>query len=135
MRMASGLGDGPRDDQMVKLAQQILQRRELRTEFFETPMLDPGPWDMLLGLFVAESQGQTLTRQSLPTFGKLPSSVAGRWINYLEQSHMIAPTTSGGALAFHAIGLTPKAKDILSDYFAAVLHADLAGELPPRRHT
>jgi hypothetical protein len=128
MSMGSRLGH----HETLKLAQQILQHRKLRTEFFETAMLDPGPWDILLSLFVAESQGQTLTRQSLSKIGMLPGSVALRWINYLEQTHMIA--ASSGALSFHAICLTPKAKRVLVDYFAAVLSADLGGELAARPH-
>ena len=126
------MSGGLRHHEMVKLAQQILRRRELRTEFFEASMLDPGPWDILLGLFVAESKGQTSTRESLSKFGNLPHSVAERWINYLDHTHMITSTMSGAALAFHAVCLTPKAKGVLADYFAALLSPHLAEELAAR---
>ena len=114
-------------DEVAGLARQILRRQELRTGFFDTTMLDRGPWDMLLRLFVAESQDQILTRQSLSGAAGLPRPVAERWVNFLEQTDMIASTRSGAALAFDGVRLTPKARAVLIDYLAAVLSDELGG--------
>jgi hypothetical protein len=112
----------------VKLAQQILHRRMLRARFLNPAMLDHGPWDMLLTVYVAQCTGQQVGREDLSNIGGLPGSVSARWIKYLEQSEMIRPGVSGAAIVFDSIRLWPKAEDALNRYLSAVLTAQTPGE-------
>ena len=112
----------------LKLAQQILHRRRLRTRFLNPATLDNGPWDILLTVYVAQCTGRQAAREDLSNIGGLPGSVSARWIKYLEQAEMIRPAVSDAAIVFDSIRLSPRAHNELNRYLSAVLTAQTPGE-------
>lgn len=105
----------------VKLAQQLLHRRRLGARFLNSEMLDYGPWDILLTVYVAQCTGRQVAREDLSNIGGLPGSVSARWIKYLEQAEMTTPAVSGAAFVFDSIRLSPKAENELNRFLSAVL--------------
>jgi hypothetical protein len=99
---------------------EVIRARRLRDQFFERGLFEDPAWDMLLDLFAAELEQTQVSVSSLCIAATVAPTTALRWI---------AKMTEAGVFVRHAdpfdkrrafMALSPRARDGMRDYFAAV---------------
>lgn len=109
-------------ERLVSKAREILHDRQLRVEKFGKSMFRETAWDILLTLYAGEgAQRQTISR--LANLIGSSRTTALRWLDYLEQQHLIRreghPTDRRTAF----VELTDKGRERLDEYFSQVVDA------------
>ncbi|MBX9729098.1 MAG: MarR family winged helix-turn-helix transcriptional regulator, partial [Sphingopyxis sp.] len=66
-----------------------LQERRLREQFFPADMFSDPAWDILLDLYAAQLEGQTVAVSSLCIAAAVPSTTALRWIKTMTDAGML----------------------------------------------
>lgn len=75
---------GPRD-----LAKQLLAQRMARFDHFPAELFHEPAWDMLLALFVAHEDRQTMNVKTLVASAHAPVTTSQRWIDHLHKLKLI----------------------------------------------
>jgi PAS domain S-box-containing protein len=75
--------------QLMRCARFMISARSHRRKMFSQALLsDPG-WDVLLGLYVAEGEGTSLTGQDIMVSAGLGEQLLTRWVAILAECHLI----------------------------------------------
>lgn len=108
------------DDQLRNrlrsLAHYILNERERRYWFLPRGMFDETPWQMLLLLYVSETQKLPLA--TLADSLMITPECASRWINYLDLESLVTRYDDPSARSKTVVELAPKGQRSLEMYLA-----------------
>lgn len=115
-RLFSSLGkaDWP-DPQMVR---RIIRERQMRTRFFEAGLFADPAWDILLDLTAAHAEGSRVSVTSLCIAAGVPPTTALRWIAQMTEAGLLQRMEDEADRRRAFIGLTQRAADAMSAYFA-----------------
>ncbi len=104
-----------------RVARTIQALRKRRSEFLHRAMLGEPAYDMLLGLYVAELDGQSVIATRLGELAGVAQSSALRWLDYLVTKQLIIrephPTNKRASI----VRLSGKGRDSLEGMFRAML--------------
>lgn len=70
-------------DSAASVAEAILNFRHARRDFLPAEIFSEPAWDLLLELFVADSEGLKLTGAEVSQRCNIPPTVLSRWLKYL----------------------------------------------------
>jgi DNA-binding MarR family transcriptional regulator len=130
-RLLTGLAEGGSGGQdadseamqrrLVNIARASLSVRRRRSDFLHRAMLGEPAYDMLLGLYVAEAEGELLTAARLAdTAGVAPSS-ALRWIDYLAAKELVVREPHPTRKRASVLKLSCKGRAALEGIFRSIL--------------
>lgn len=110
----------PAEPTELARARTLLRHRRLRAAAFDsvqTLFRDPA-WDILLGLFIAQEEGQPQTIADAAALSDLSDQAAGRWVRALEQAGLVDCRSAEAAPVPQSIGLTDGAVDMMLSFLA-----------------
>jgi DNA-binding MarR family transcriptional regulator len=82
---------------------------------FEVGTFGEPAWDMMLKLFVAQSQGRSMPVKSLCIASAVPLSTAARWIKLMVLRGLFDKTTERRDGRSPYVALTPQAFDMIQE--------------------
>lgn len=82
-------GDGSERQPPVAVARTLLAQRQIRLEFFPAELFHEPAWDMLLALYVADEERQTMNVKTLVATTSAPVTTSQRWIDHLHKLKLI----------------------------------------------
>jgi hypothetical protein len=99
----------------------VIRLRRLRDHFFNRKDLFADPaWDMLLDLFAARLEGQTVPVSSLCIASAVAPTIALRWIDSLSKQGMFVRTADPSDGRRVRVQLSEGAADLMEQYIRAV---------------
>jgi len=123
LRDNSGSGDGPRrqgPSTALENARRAYRRRQFRRELIESPTLFGEPtWDMLIDLFIHESEGKKVATSALCIASTAPQSTALRLVNKLCEAKLLVKIQDPADGRRQFVELTPDTAARLEAYFSA----------------
>jgi DNA-binding MarR family transcriptional regulator len=120
-RCSSKAAAGGKIDGCLPLARTIFLSRRLRQQYFPKAIFGEAAWDILLALFTNVDSGGTETVTSLAHHVECPLSTALRWLDYLEQSGLIARNPHPTDKRVMVVSLTNQAREKLTSLFEALV--------------
>ena len=98
----------------------VLRQRRMREQFFPADLFADPAWDMLLDLYAAQLEGQTVAVSSLCIAAAVPATTALRWIKTMTDTGLFERHADprDGRRIFMA--LSPRAAQAMERYFAAL---------------
>lgn len=122
--MAAAAHSGDLND----FARHILAGRKQRDRYFD-PMLFSNPaWDILLNLFVADSEGRPVTLLDSCLISTIPQGVALRWLGYLKQEEMVLERSDPENPGQTLIRLSEQTRRAITAYLGSLTSLGLAPE-------
>lgn len=115
---------------LTHFARLILAGRRQRDRYFDPVLFSNPAWDILLILFVAEADGQSLTVLESSLAASVPQGVALRWLGFLKQEDMVIERRDPAHPRQTVMELTDHARLSISTYLAALKSLGLAGDPP-----
>lgn len=104
----------------VNRAKATLEARKERRNYFSASMFSESAWDMLLALYIAESEGDRLKIGELTRRSGAPASTVFRWLNFLEEEELVEWVAVPAGPGPTPIRLTNKAIAALDAFFAMI---------------
>lgn len=71
------------------VARTLLAQRQARLDFFPSELFHEPAWDMLLALYVADDDRQTMNVKTLVATTSAPVTTSQRWIDHLHKLKLI----------------------------------------------
>jgi DNA-binding MarR family transcriptional regulator len=105
----------------------LIRARRLREQFFAAELFADPAWDMLLDLYAAELEYGRVSVSSLCIAAAVPGTTALRWIGTMIDAGLFERQADQFDRRRAFVGLTPKARNGLHRYFAALAKSGLAG--------
>lgn len=106
--------------QLVQRARAILASRQLRLTHFNPAMFGEPAWEILLILYVAESEGERQTPSKLAAATGTPLSTTIRWIDYLEKKELVARQNHPTDKRVVFISLRERAQSAMDSYLGSI---------------
>jgi DNA-binding MarR family transcriptional regulator len=101
-------------------ARAALVARKERRRHFAASMFSESGWDMLLTLYIAESEGDALKIGELTRRSGVSATTVFRWLNYLEEQGLVNSVAAPSDVGPTPIKLTEQAIESLDAYFATI---------------
>lgn len=76
-------------DSAASVAAAIREFRRARSHFLPADIFGEPAWDLLLELFIADSEGRRLTGADVSARCEIPSTVLARWLKYLSKAGFV----------------------------------------------
>ncbi|HEX7783504.1 MAG TPA: PAS domain S-box protein [Sphingobium sp.] len=100
----------------------VTARAQRRNMFSQALVSDPG-WDVLMGLYIAESEGASLTGRDIAESAEIGERLIGHWIAILMECHLVEiegeyPDKVAGDEMHLPLRLTALAHKKIEDYLA-----------------
>jgi DNA-binding MarR family transcriptional regulator len=105
------------------MARTLLALRKRRAQYLYRAMFGEPAYDMLLGLYVAESDEQPITAARLAHIAGVAQSSAARWIEYLVAKDLIHRERHPSHKRASILKLSSKGRDALNGMFATMCEA------------
>ena len=86
---ASSAGDGDARRSPTDVARRLLAQRAARLDHFPAELFHEPAWDMLLALYVASEERQTMNVKTLVATTSAPVTTSQRWIDHLHKLKLI----------------------------------------------
>lgn len=106
-----------------KMALTLLTLRKRRSDFLYRAMFGEPAYDMLLGLYVAESDERPITAARLAHIAGVAQSSAARWIEYLVAKGLIQRERHPAHKRASILNLSPRGREALEGLFATMFEA------------
>jgi DNA-binding MarR family transcriptional regulator len=106
---------------LVNIARTSLSVRRRRSDYLHRAMLGEPAYDMLLGLYVAEAEGESLTAARLADRAGVARSSALRWIDYLAAKELIVREPHPSRKRASVLKLSCKGRAALEGIFRSML--------------
>lgn len=103
---------------LARLAREEYEERSRRQQLLESDLLGEPCWDILLDLYIANSEAKDLPVTSLTIGSRVPASTALRWITVLAERGYIDRYRAEHDGRVNLCRLSAKAKDGLDRYFS-----------------
>ena len=123
-----GKGRAQRDVQKFKtasVARAIVEDRKRRAELFNRGMFGEPGWELLLHLYIADSDGPRFTVGKLTQAAGIAQSTSLRWLDYLEDQRLIVRSQHPTDARTAFVTLTDKARDALTEYLSQTVTTQL----------
>lgn len=106
----------------------------LRRTMIDKRMLGEPGWDVLLSLYVRDSDQRRVGTTELSRIIDAPLTTCLRWLDYLEQEELIRRLDAHGNRSMKTVELTAKAREKMHAFFWTLLETGLCQEyeLPKR---
>jgi DNA-binding MarR family transcriptional regulator len=98
----------------------LLAARHARTAAFGVDLSHPG-WSILLELFRADLEKQSMSLARLAKRARVPTTTALRWLGHLSEAGLIHRCAYPDRPTGVMLGLTNAGREAMEDYFIAVL--------------
>lgn len=85
----SASGDGAHRRSPTDVARRLLAQRAARLDHFPAELFHEPAWDMLLALYVASEERQTMNVKTLVATTSAPVTTSQRWIDHLHKLKLI----------------------------------------------
>lgn len=82
-------------DRTARTAAALLGFRRERSRYLPAELFHEPAWDLLLELFVADSEGRRLTGRHVSEKMRVPSGVMSRWLVHLSRVDLLVGDGSG----------------------------------------
>ena len=82
-------GEGERRRSPTDIARRLLAQRAARLDHFPAELFHEPAWDMLLALYVASEERQTMNVKTLVATTNAPVTTSQRWIDHLHKLKLI----------------------------------------------
>lgn len=102
------------------VARRILKDRRKVTDFFEPDMFADPARDILLDLFAAAEEGESVSVSSCCIAASVPQTTALRWLDRLKQTGLVTQTEDAADRRRRFVALTPKGHDAMRRYLASI---------------
>lgn len=76
-------------DSAASVAAAILEVRHTRRDFLPAEIFSEPAWDLLLELFIADSEGLRLTAADVSQRCDIPPTLLSRWLKYLSKAGFV----------------------------------------------
>lgn len=86
---ASTTGDGTARANPTDVARRLLAERAARLDHFPAELFHEPAWDMLLALYIASEERQTMNVKTLVATTSAPVTTSQRWIDHLHKLKLI----------------------------------------------
>lgn len=106
---------------LISFARTLLSLRRRRSEYLHQAMLGEPAYDMLLGLYVAEADGQFPTASRLAALAGLAQSSALRWIEYLIAKELVIREPHPSHKRASVLQLSDKGRAALDGLFRTIM--------------
>lgn len=103
--------------EFVRVARTVLRHRHERLELLPPDMFGEPAWEMLVQLYASGNRSGADPHRLAEARG-VPSSIARRWIDYLEQHELLVRQVEDGV---ESLRLSSKAVRALDFYFCQIL--------------
>jgi DNA-binding MarR family transcriptional regulator len=133
---AEGTGNASRcDDSYLKVARDTLEYRRRRYRYFPRGMLGEPAFDIMLSLYVAESEQRHVTHTMIAEMAEVPSSSAHRWIDFLAGKRFLDRAKHPFDSRATVLMLTPEGRKSLQSLFDDIVQVgrEASGEWGVRR--
>lgn len=122
-------------DSYLKVARDTLEYRRRRYRYFPRGMLGEPAFDIMLCLYVAESEQRHVTHTMIAEMAEVPSSSAHRWIDFLVGKRFLDRAKHPFDSRATVLMLTPEGRKSLQSLFddIAQVGREASGELGVRR--
>lgn len=116
----AGSDEMTRDRERAKWVRRKIRQRRAREQFFPSDLFADPAWDMLLDMFAARLERQTVSVSSLCIAAAVPATTALRWIKTLTDSGLFVreADSQDGRRIF--IAMSDKAYAAMERYFEAL---------------
>lgn len=105
----------------LQTAQRAYQERRARTEFLgNTEIFGEPAWDMLLDLFIRQTNDEKVSFKSACINEAAPQPTAVRWLKVLERSGLIRSELDADDDSRHLIHLTPTGYEGMLRYLESI---------------
>jgi hypothetical protein len=98
---------------LVKVAEDELRRRRMRSRFLPSELFGEGAWSMLLDLFICEQRGRMVSTTSVCIASDVPATTALRWLDLLESKGLIERSAANRDKRVRYVSLTDRARESL----------------------
>lgn len=85
--------DGDPEGALVARARRLLDHRRLRARYLPAELFHEPAWDMLVALYVAQHERQTMNVKTLVSYAAAPATTSQRWIDHLHKLGLIERVT------------------------------------------
>ena len=114
-------GPGVTSGKLLEVARTLLALRKRRTEYLHRSMLGEPAYDMLLALYVAGGDDQTMTAAHVAKRSGVAQSSALRWIDYLVSKQLVERGPHPSHKRAFMLQLSPKGRAALEGFFREML--------------
>ena len=127
-----GLGNETRAEQpdffeFLSKAKSVLNRRRLRSRFFNRAIFGEPAWEILLVLYISDVSGGRQTIGKLADWIDTPLTTALRWIAYLEKERLVERQAHPQDKRVVFLRLLDKGRNSMEAYLSS-LQSSLCGE-------
>ena len=106
------------EPRVAERAAAALKARQLRSSIFGCAIFGEPAWDMLIALYVTQSEGRPVTVSGLAEWTQCPQTTALRWLNILEGKGLIDRTAHPTDKRMHLVDLTGCGREALETFFS-----------------
>ena len=108
-------------------AEQIRLSRDLRHKSFDRNLFGEPAWDILLTLFVIDSDQRRLSTRDLSKHANLALTTALRWLDYLAEQDLVTRKTNPFDRRVVYVELSGKGRAAMDHYLAELHDAAVSG--------
>ena len=117
----NGSDEGRSRENLLLTARFLFDAREGRAAHFSPAMFGEPAWDLLLALYLTQADVPAPAVSSLAKTAGIPITTAFRWIDYLEERHLVERQRSSADGRALTIALSKDGRARLERYFGDVL--------------
>jgi DNA-binding MarR family transcriptional regulator len=111
-------------------ANQIRFSRDLRHQTFDPNLFGEPAWDILLSLYIIDSDRRRLNVRELTKHANLALTTALRWLDYLEEQGLIARKANQFDRRVNYVELSDKGRAAMDHYLVEMQEAAMFGTAP-----
>jgi DNA-binding MarR family transcriptional regulator len=104
-------------NQSMRRARELVSARARRGNFFNSSLFSDPAWDILLELYVAETEGKRLCVSAIGVMAAIPATTVLRWLAALEQEGLVMRAGDPFDARRVFVSLTDAALNALNAYF------------------
>lgn len=110
-----------RKKRLMNAARRIFELRQLRKDYFQSPIFGELAWDILLALYIEGSARPFLSAGEICERLGGPPTTTIRWLQYLKNEQLIVEVVGSGDPHISQLDLSERALELLSTYLEASL--------------
>lgn len=98
----------------------LLEQQKARLSYFPGDLFHEPAWNMLVALFVAHHQKQTMNVKALTAHAGMPATTSLRWVDHLHDRGLIDRTTDIADRRRVEVSLSDSGLTAMTKYLAAI---------------
>lgn len=124
------IGSAAQRELLRGYANQIRFSRDLRHQTFDPNLFGEPAWDILLSLYIIDSDQRRLNVRELSKHANLALTTALRWLDYLDEQELITRKTNRFDRRVIYIELSGKGRAAMDQYLVEMQEAAMFGTEP-----